>query len=112
MINPKNKDNFCFDQKDKDIVSVSTFTSSEPLVVSHDKQELDFSFQSSDIFYRADVFCLKEGLKKIGPKTNRSAVNWIQTNCWIKNFDLDTTVLSIILYYAYCLSHDVDKSKL
>lgn len=112
MLTLKIKNDICLNQKPLENISVSTLLSSEESSDTIKPQEVDFPASYCDKFYRAAIFSLKPGVKKLGPKANRSAISWIQTNSWIKNFDLDTTILSIILFYAYCSGHTVDKSKL
>lgn len=112
MLTLKLKNDICLNEKPSENVSVCTFLSCEENSGTNKSEQNDFSALIPDRFYRAPVFCLQPGVKKLGPKATRSAVSWIQTNSWIKNFDLDTTILSVILFYAYCSGHSVDKSKL
>lgn len=71
---------------------------------------------SENIQQRFGTYRLKElvhGKKlTISKKINRSAVGWIQAQCWLRNIKIDSNLLAISLYYSYILSKNIEKGDL
>ena len=104
-------------QFENSVTKISERVSANTDCTENDEKEEDLQNRYTVVeseafrFYRVNLFA-QNCSKKPSSKLNRSAVGWIQTNCFIKGYDLEVASLAVTLYYVYTSNLPIDKSRL